>query len=69
MILPELPAQATVSIPSFRMSMNQFEPLFKDLEGVILVVPAITALCPDWPLGMNPRLESIQEEYWSWVHQ
>jgi hypothetical protein len=51
------------------MSMNQFEPLFKDLEGVILVVPAITALCPDWPLGMNPRLESIQEEYWSWVHQ
>jgi hypothetical protein len=51
------------------MSKNQFEPLFEDLEGVILEVPAISTLCPDWPLGINPHLESIQDEYVAWVHQ
>lgn len=52
------------------MPVNQFEPLFKDLEGVILEIPAVTDLGPPkWPLRINPHLESIKEEFWSWVHQ
>ncbi|KAF2468385.1 terpenoid synthase [Lindgomyces ingoldianus] len=50
------------------MPRHQFEPLFEDLEGVVLVVPAISTLCPDWPLGINPHLESIQEEFFNWVN-
>jgi hypothetical protein len=51
------------------MPRHQFESLFEDLEGVIVVAPAISTLCPDWPQDINPHLDSIQDEYWNWVHQ
>lgn len=51
------------------MPQHQFEPLFEDLEGTILVVPAISELCPDWPLGINPYLDDIQDDFVAWVEQ
>ncbi|KAF2704365.1 terpenoid synthase [Pleomassaria siparia CBS 279.74] len=51
------------------MPLPQFESLFEDLEGAVLVVPAISTLCPDWPLGINPHLDSIQNDFWDWVHR
>ena len=43
--------------------------LFEGLEGSRLVIPCIEALSPDWKVGINPHLESIRNEYNSWVFQ
>jgi hypothetical protein len=51
------------------MPTDQFESLFEVFEGATLVVPAISTLCPDWPLGINPHLDSIQDDFWDWVNQ
>ena len=46
---------------------NPLATLFEGLSGTTVVIPNLESLSPVWRVAVNPFIESVREDYNTWV--